>query len=799
MKKSILTLLVLFVCVIQTTTAYEYFTIYFSDGTKSEAFYATDVDSICYSKLSLDSIAYDDWQVQEIYTCDSVYRYSLAQIDSLSFKDVDINKVAEDIDRANGVIVPMFLQCESIGSLSQHLSTICNIEGVESAWTDNQTLFVKIRDYGTISFLYPPMPLSFDEDFSSSRTKTANSRSSEQVTDYTPYVNIGNAHTTINVHNACIYYQLENNEAAIWNNAKTLSIRLNDYFKDMGISSQRITNAGPDFFVNDIFDYDLIFLITHGKYDKEYNTHWLYTSFNPTWETIENMEKNRQYSPNKLSYGWVKEKRNGEWFSICYLTVSDKLIASSKNKFKNHKVIIYNAACESLKNNYNMGDVFINKGAICYLGYTDTNSAGVAGGYEFFTSLLNGSCIGQAYESITNSFKEEVFSEDGNIYHPVLKMVKANDGVYDVSKMCITHTETLPTEDIFSDNATTVRLAGRIKKLKSNFLADNYEYGFQFSNVFGHLANFDVGWQAPSYEFFYKEFKGVNNYDASSCYMNWEKTIDINTLDYNTTYYYRAYMYDGHSYCYGEIKSFTIKRPEAYAILDYHTGTLTLYYDCNKGSFELGPDTYSIFMISRNFSPNEGTFRPIEVYPFHEQDKIVNVVFDPSFVEYRPKTTRQWFQGCLNLRNIINMCYLNTTDVEDMWGMFYDCSSLMGVDLSCLDTHNVRNTGFMFYGCSSLTSLDLSYFDTSSVIDMDHVFCGCSSLKTIYAGNLHVNKGSYMFYGCENLVGGKGTKIGQNLYGYDEDGNPLYYYCGFGVEAAHMDGGKDNPGLFTAK
>ena len=97
MKKSVFTLLALLACAIYPVKAYEYFTIYFSDGTKSEAFYATDVDSICYSKISLDSIAYDEWQVQEIYTCDSVYRYPIAQIDSLSFKDVDINKVAKDI------------------------------------------------------------------------------------------------------------------------------------------------------------------------------------------------------------------------------------------------------------------------------------------------------------------------------------------------------------------------------------------------------------------------------------------------------------------------------------------------------------------------------------------------------------------------------------------------------------------------------------------------------------------------------------------------------------------------------
>ena len=69
MKKTVITLLALLVCSILPLHAYEYFTIYFSDGSKSEAFYATDVDSICYSKIGLDSIEYADWQVQEIYTC----------------------------------------------------------------------------------------------------------------------------------------------------------------------------------------------------------------------------------------------------------------------------------------------------------------------------------------------------------------------------------------------------------------------------------------------------------------------------------------------------------------------------------------------------------------------------------------------------------------------------------------------------------------------------------------------------------------------------------------------------------
>lgn len=77
------------------------------------------------------------------------------------------------------------------------------------------------------------------------------------------------------------------------------------------------------------------------------------------------------------------------------------------------------------------------------------------------------------------------------------------------------------------------------------------------------------------------------------------------------------------------------------------------------------------------------------------------------------------------------------------------------------------------------------------------MFGGCSSLTTIYVGDewsmesifVYYNEwhkeeseADYMFYGCDNLVGGKGTI-------YDEINRPYTY--------AHIDGGKDNPGYLT--
>ena len=61
--------------------------------------------------------------------------------------------------------------------------------------------------------------------------------------------------------------------------------------------------------------------------------------------------------------------------------------------------------------------------------------------------------------------------------------------------------------------------------------------------------------------------------------------------------------------------------------------------------------------------------------------------------------------------------------------MFYDCSSLINLDLSNFNTQNVNDMSFMFSFCNSLISLDLSNFNTQNVTDMDYMFDGCESLK----------------------------------------------------------------------
>ena len=47
------------------------------------------------------------------------------------------------------------------------------------------------------------------------------------------------------------------------------------------------------------------------------------------------------------------------------------------------------------------------------------------------------------------------------------------------------------------------------------------------------------------------------------------------------------------------------------------------------------------------------------------------------------------------------------------------------IDVSDWDTSKVNNMGYMFYECAKLESLDLSRWDTSSVMDETDMFAGC--------------------------------------------------------------------------
>ena len=94
----------------------------------------------------------------------------------------------------------------------------------------------------------------------------------------------------------------------------------------------------------------------------------------------------------------------------------------------------------------------------------------------------------------------------------------------------------------------------------------------------------------------------------------------------------------------------------------------------------------------------------------------------------------------------------------------------------------------MFSDCVYLTSLDLSGWDTSRVENMSKMFYDCRSLLAIYASPSFVTDSvtdaTNMFYICNALRGGAGTTYDSN---------------NIGAAYARIDGGPSAPGYFTAR
>ena len=100
---------------------------------------------------------------------------------------------------------------------------------------------------------------------------------------------------------------------------------------------------------------------------------------------------------------------------------------------------------------------------------------------------------------------------------------------------------------------------------------------------------------------------------------------------------------------------------------------------------------------------------------------------------------------------------MDTSNVNNMNGMFYECYSLISLpDISKWDTSNVNDMKYMFYKCSSLISLpDISKWNTSRVNEMKYMFYKCSSLISLPDiskwDTSNVKDMCFMFSGCKYL------------------------------------------------
>ena len=182
---------------------------------------------------------------------------------------------------------------------------------------------------------------------------------------------------------------------------------------------------------------------------------------------------------------------------------------------------------------------------------------------------------------------------------------------------------------------------------------------------------------------------------------------------------------------------------EAYANYTPSNTTLTFYYDnlrSSRSGTTYDVDTYA-YWPAWTF---DGTAA-----------NVTKVVFNSSFANARPTTTKGWFADMENLQSITGISNLNTSAVTNMYAMFYNCSSLTSLNLSNFNTSNVTDMSWMFMDCSNLTSLNVSGFNTAKVTNMSNMFNGCSGLTSLNLSGFstaNVTDMGWMFMGCSSLT-----------------------------------------------
>ena len=179
-------------------------------------------------------------------------------------------------------------------------------------------------------------------------------------------------------------------------------------------------------------------------------------------------------------------------------------------------------------------------------------------------------------------------------------------------------------------------------------------------------------------------------------------------------------------------------------ILHFHEGT----FGASSPKTIIDPNNSALYHYLGSIGASPEIFNSNRQW----SDALTQIIIDPGVIA---NWDSSYLFGYLkNLKKIIGLANLDTTNVANMSHMFTGCSRLASLDLSKFNTDKVTDTSWMFWDCNNLTNLDLSHFNTSNVTDMSWMFGGYqgASLDLSKFNTANVTDMAGMFTGCSRLA-----------------------------------------------
>lgn len=515
----------------------DYLKIYFKDG-HTERHFMHLVESISATKYDLEGNLHSDYQMQQIVMKDATYSYYLADIDSMSFKKVDEEQLKKEVDKTLSSVQTILDQNPSEESFISHIDEIKSLEGVEDVIQEGSAAMIQIKDWYPLYITFNPILESEGSIEEWDNVLKGVSKTRQATGNFNSY--------PLKV--ALAFQMADDNE---FSEQYSQIEYLKDKFSKMGFDADFITGESLDldFFSRRLFNYDFVFVSTHGLYIR--GKHGLFTGVKlPDWYLAGAATQLVFMDLDQFSIGATKiQKKNGGqsggW--TCYMMISEDYIEQSGKGFTDpgpHAVFI--GACETLKGDFSLANIFIDKGADVYYGYNAVTHCANQAAYSYFSNILNGMSLEAAYNNLPTFLRKEETDERAELFDLFNSNPNYDNpkGFFAYKTQTIDKTDQEASDEYKKDKS--LNLQG--KTTVCDYDNAKIKYGFRLG------TSPDVDELSDNY-----------NIDADGNYLSDNEEVTFSAvvdLEPGQTYYYRAYTYDGIHYNWGNEESFKVEKKE---------------------------------------------------------------------------------------------------------------------------------------------------------------------------------------------------------------------------------------------
>lgn len=598
-----------------------------------------------------------------------------------------IMAIYQTVADVTSVAGEIFYLCDSPDEAKKYLDKLRDTKGVVDAWIDSQTMCVDVEGWGII-------PYFFDLEEPEETTKACEKELLSRASEF-------NFHTRLNPKRVCIANQMINDKDA--NSYKVNAELVEALFKDYNYEATPVSPT-LDFYSKGMYEYDIVFLITHGKYEKD-GLHWFMTSEEKTMKSEHGVDvdwlnamftnKYKDYPKDKVKFGAHSEQRDGIVKTpLYYLMVSDKFIDDASVNFNSYgQAIVMTTICKALKGNDNMAQAFIKRGAGVFVGYDEDNNIGADAIREIFIRMLGGMSLKNAISDLPSKYRHADYKGT---------MADLNSIFADPeTDFCINTIKIDNIENLSTENKIEFKVISSIMITQ----AEKEEEGSDFTKnmFFGLYINNEPSTKGG------KQLEPISIADCTindnRCY--YTQALTSKELKPETTYYVWPYLFDGTDFCLGDMEQFKTGKLERESIdqiiPDDIRKTMEPYitiYDGNnppniEGIYVIDPMEV-VYDMTGNYQPGEKQFAMVyfeisnqntttNTLDYREQEVINGVVGSES------KGEGAFISGEGNNFSV----YFNTTGVTHL--DTYDVTSTHALVISGTKTNDgIRDLRYSF-------------------------------------------------------------------------------------------------------